>query len=64
MRDLRERYGAASWRFDLASLNAALDANRCAGTSSVSSLEEVVGKLVRPLPEELELDILLSDLST
>ena len=64
MRDLRERYGAASWRFDLASLNAALDANRGAETSSVSTLEEAVGKLARPLPEELGLDLLLADLST
>lgn len=62
MRDLRERYDAVPWRFDLASLQAAFGANRRPRNRASRRFEEAMVSLTIPVPEELLLDTLLADL--
>jgi uncharacterized protein (TIGR02679 family) len=58
-RDLERRYGAVPWRFDVAAL-----ARMHGGLSpDVRSLEDAVDALRKPVPEELVIDDLVSDLA-
>jgi len=63
MRDLRERYGAAPWRFDRPALERGLALSGSAGIPPrVLCLQDAVAGLARAIPEELLLDELLADL--
>jgi uncharacterized protein (TIGR02679 family) len=63
LRDLRTRYGAEPWRFDLRSLEAALVASGNAGPPrDATTLDAAVRAMTSALPEELLLDTLLYDL--
>jgi hypothetical protein len=63
LRDIEARYGARPWRFDVASMCAALDRlGRILPGPSPATLEDGVRMLDGGLPEELVLDELLDDL--
>jgi uncharacterized protein (TIGR02679 family) len=63
LRDLEARYGAKPWRFDVASMCAALRRlGRIVPDPSPATLEDGVHTLDGGLPEELVLDELLDDL--
>ena len=61
--DLRTRYGAQPWHYDLPTLRAASNSDvEVAAPEDLPTFEASVARLTRPLPEELVLDILLDDL--
>lgn len=61
--DLEARYGARPWRYDLDTLESALTGHpEIAPRRPVKTFASAVAGLRRPLPEELCLDDLLSDL--
>jgi uncharacterized protein (TIGR02679 family) len=65
LRDLQTRYDAVSWRFDVASLRAALGRlGRRAPDFVGATLEDAVGALEAGVAEELLIDDLLADLGS
>jgi uncharacterized protein (TIGR02679 family) len=60
--DLEDRYGAAPWRFDLASARAALGDGWTKLSGSVTALADLVRDPAVTIPEELVLDTLIADL--
>ncbi len=63
LRDLEDRYAVAPWRFDIESLCKALPAlGHDPLEPRPETLEDAVEKLAQPLPEELVIDELVSDL--
>jgi uncharacterized protein (TIGR02679 family) len=64
-RDLEDRYGAVPWRFDVESLWGALgEVGRAAPGARWVTLERAVQELSGAVPEELLIEVLLSDLSS
>jgi uncharacterized protein (TIGR02679 family) len=63
LRDLEARYAAVPWRFDVASLDGALATlGRAQLHPRPTTLDRAVEQLRKPLPEELLIDNLVSDL--